>query len=146
MTADCLPVFIANTAGDEVAVAHAGWKGLLNGVIENTVQRFNAPMDQLHVWLGPAIGPDQFEVGDDVLHAFLQIAGNEVDATRAAFVENGYQKWLADIYALARSRLRQLGIVNVSGGDFCTVTDQQMFYSYRRDGTTGRMASLIWIE
>ena len=146
LTADCLPVFISTSAGDQVAVAHAGWKGLVNGVIEKTVKKFQSLPEDMHVWLGPAIGPEQFEVGDDVFKAFMAASVDDEQATRQAFVESGQQKWLADIYALARCRLQRLGIFNVTGGDYCTVTDQQMFYSYRRNGKTGRMASLIWIE
>lgn len=143
LTADCLPVFIADSHGNEVAVAHAGWKGLLKGVIEQAVGRFEANREELSVWLGPAIGPKQFEIGTEVVAAFKDEAGD--DDISHAFVGLSKEKWLADIYALARFRLKRLGINNVTGGDFCTVTDSQMFYSYRRDGITGRMASLIWI-
>ena len=145
LTADCLPVFIANRSGTEVAVAHAGWKGLLQGVIEQTVKRFFSAPDELHVWLGPAIGPTAFEVGEDVLLGFTKEAGQDKAVVSACFKSHGKGKWLADIYALASYRLKRLGISNVSGGDFCTVSDEHMFYSYRRDGKTGRMASLIWI-
>lgn len=143
LTADCLPVFIAQRAGNEVAVAHAGWKGLLTGIIEQTVGRFGCNRNELSVWLGPAIGPEKFEVGEEVVVAFKDEAGN--DDISYAFTRLGKGKWLADIYGLARFRLQRLGISNITGGNFCTVTDRQMFYSYRRDGVTGRMASLIWI-
>jgi len=143
LTADCLPVFIADSDGAEVAVAHAGWKGLLKGVIEQAVGRFDADRKDLSVWLGPAIGPKQFEIGAEVVTAFKDEAGD--DDISHAFVKLSEEKWLADIYELARFRLKRLGINNVTGGDLCTVTDSQMFYSYRKDGITGRMASLIWI-
>lgn len=143
LTADCLPVFIAERDGKEVAVAHAGWKGLLKGVIEHTVGRFECNQKHLSVWLGPAIGPKKFEVGAEVVAAFKDEAGN--DDISYAFTGLGEGNWLADIYGLARFRLQRLGINNITGGNFCTVTDRQMFYSYRRDGVTGRMASLIWI-
>lgn len=145
LTADCLPVFMTNRAGSEVAVAHAGWKGLLNGVIEQSVMRFHAEPKELSVWLGPAIGPEKFEVGEEVLQAFIKEAGGDRDKVISCFKPGLENKWLADIYALARYRLKRLGIDDVSGGDFCTVSDEHMFYSYRRDGKTGRMASLIWI-
>ena len=145
LTADCLPVFIANSCGSEVAVAHAGWKGLLQGVVEHTVKRFLSTPAELRVWLGPAIGPEVFEVGEEVRQGFIEEAGQDKAAVSACFKSKENGKWLADIYALARYRLKRLGISRVSGGDFCTVSDQHMFYSYRRDGKTGRMASLIWI-
>ena len=145
LTADCLPVFMTNRAGSEVAVAHAGWKGLLDGVIEQSVQRFNSEPKDLNIWLGPAIGPEKFEVGEEVLQAFVKEAGHDSDEVIKCFKPWRHNKWLADIYALARYRLKRLGITHVSGGNFCTVTDEHMFYSYRRDGKTGRMASLIWI-
>jgi len=141
-----LPVFVASREGSDVAVAHAGWKGLLQGIIEATVKRFDSSPEELHVWLGPAIGPQQFEVGEEVFKAFVDEADVDKECVIQAFNRQEGSKWLVDIYALARCRLQRLGIQHVSGGDFCTVTDEQMFYSYRRDGKTGRMASLIWIE
>lgn len=151
LTADCLPVFFASADGREVAVAHAGWKGLLNGVLEATLEHFEAAMHEIVCWLGPAIGPQQFEVGPEVREAFLDKAGhNKAGHNReqvdAAFKAVANDKYLADIYQLATIRLRQAGVVSVSGGGYCTVTDGERFYSYRRDGQTGRMASLIWIE
>jgi len=144
MTADCLPVFFCTRQGDKVAVAHAGWRGLADGVLEATFEKLQAAPDDVLVWLGPAIGPQQFEVGDEVRETFMAFS----QACAAAFIprlENpGF--WLADIYHLARIRLGLLGIDAVSGGDFCTYSDSQRFFSYRRDGVTGRMASLIWIE
>ena len=147
MTADCLPVFLADAEGNEVAVVHAGWKGLLHGVIEAAVKKFKAPAGKIHAWLGPAIGPDNFEVGAEVRKAFVDEAQSNV-AVSSAFraVEDKKNKFLADIYQLARFRLNRSGVKNISGGNFCTVENKEMFYSYRRDRITGRMASLIWID
>ncbi|WP_392432125.1 purine nucleoside phosphorylase YfiH [Yersinia sp. HM-2024] len=140
MTADCLPVLFCSSAGDEVAAAHAGWRGLCAGVLEQTLAQFNADPSSIIAWLGPAIGPQQFEVGEEVKQAFIQI-----DAQfSAAFTPSG-SKYLADIYLLARLRLQAAGIHAIYGGDRCTVTEKQHFFSYRRDGITGRMASLIWL-
>jgi len=138
MTADCLPLLVCAPDGSRVAAIHAGWRGLLAGVISNTLAVI-ASSDAL-VWLGPAIGPDCFEVGDDVREAFL----NKAIAFTAAFKPQGKGKWLADIYQLARIDLAAQGINNIYGGVFCTFTEQQRFYSYRRDKETGRMAALIW--
>jgi YfiH family protein len=138
MTADCLPLLICSRDGAQVAAIHAGWRGLLAGVISNTV----AAMQQQNflVWLGPAIGPDCFQVGSEVRVAFLQKSA----AFNNAFKEQSHDKWLADIYQLARIELAMLGIVNVYGGTHCTFTEHERFYSYRRDTQTGRMATLIW--
>nr|WP_086940929.1 purine nucleoside phosphorylase YfiH [Thaumasiovibrio occultus] len=141
MTADCLPVLFCSTDGSEVGAAHAGWRGLAGGVLEATVAEFSAPNDQIMAWLGPAIGPSQFEVGGEVREAFIA----QHSQASAAFVEHG-DKWLADIYHLARIRLNAMGIEQVYGGDQCTVSDPARFFSYRRDKDTGRQASLIWIE
>ncbi len=142
MTADCLPVLLTDKRGSEVAAVHAGWRGLAAGVIEQTLAEFAAPTDELLAWLGPAISQQAFEVGDEVREAFLQ------DNPRAdnAFKLGASGKWHADLYALARQHLQRAGIAQVWGGDFCTYTDVQRFYSYRRDGVTGRMASLIWLD
>lgn len=140
MTADCLPVLVCSASGDCVGAIHAGWRGLLNGIISNTLAAMGAG-DYL-VWLGPAIGPDCFEVGAEVREAFVQKAGAFDDA----FTQQNNGKWLADIYQLARIELASLGVNKVFGGDFCTMTDAQRFYSYRRDQQTGRMATLIWRE
>ncbi len=142
MTADCLPLLFCNRAGTRVAAAHAGWRGLQAGVIEATVAALGETPAQLLVWLGPAIGPDAFEVGDEVRAAFM----TELPDSEVAFVASRPGHWLADIYQLARMRLHRLGIESVYGGQFCTYTDAQRFYSYRRDPTTGRMATLIWRE
>lgn len=142
MTADCLPVLLCDRAGSVVGAAHAGWRGLAAGVIGETVQRMQVEPDRLMAWLGPAIGPRAFEVGDDVRSAFLTLA----DEYTRAFAAHGPGKWLMDIYAAARLQLAGLGIAQVYGGEYCTYYDPQRFYSYRRDKQTGRMASLIWLS
>jgi len=138
MTADCLPILLASKDGTKIAAIHAGWRGLLNGVISNTVAMFkNTPVI---AWLGPAIGPDCFEIGAEVKSLFVTKSGH----FSPAFKQKNEDKYLADIYQLATIELANLGINQVYGGNFCTVTDKQRFYSYRRDGETGRMATLIW--
>lgn len=142
LTADCLPVLLCNDVGTVVAAAHAGWRGLAGGVIEAAVRAMNEPPPRLLAWLGPAIGPQAFEIGAEVRAAFL---AHSPDAAAAfAAKENG--KWLADLYRLAEQRLNALGVERVFGGGFCTFTEAERFYSYRREGNTGRMASLIWLE
>jgi hypothetical protein len=141
MTADCLPALFCSRDGKVVAAAHAGWRGLLAGVLENTLAAMRCAPQEIMVWLGPAIGPRQFEVGSEVRSLFVA----QDPAAAAAFVAHG-DKWLADIYALARMRLHKAGLTAIYGGDLCTVSDPERFYSYRRDGATGRMASLIWRE
>jgi YfiH family protein len=140
MTADCLPLLVCSTDGECVGAIHAGWRGLLSGIISNTLGAMGCS-DYL-VWLGPAIGASCFEVGAEVREAFVQKSA----AFGKAFIEQSKDKWLADIYQLARIELAALGINKVFGGDFCTVTDAQYFYSYRRDQQSGRMATLIWRE
>ena len=140
MTADCLPLLICSTDGAQIAAIHAGWRGLLSGVITNTVVAMQ--QQDFLVWLGPAIGPDCFEVGPEVREAFLEKSVTFNDA----FKRQGNGKWLADIYQLARIELAALGIVNVYGGTHCTFTEHERFYSYRRESQTGRMATLIWRE
>ena len=151
MTADCLPVLFCDRAGMVVAAAHAGWRGLAGGVLGSTVAAMRAAgAGEIVAWLGPAIGPERFEVGAEVLAAFL--AGAADDAGRrqvqAAFrpVSGSPGKYLADIYALARHMLRGDGVERVAGGEYCTVKDASRFYSYRRDGVTGRQASLVWLK
>jgi len=141
MTADCLPVLFCDKAGTVVAAAHAGWRGLADGVIESTVQAMQAAPADLMAWLGPAIGPQAFEVGPEVRAAFVA----HDPAAAAAFLPRG-GKFLADLYLLARQRLAVLGVTSVYGGDLCTFSAPQHFFSYRRDGSTGRMASMIWLE
>jgi polyphenol oxidase len=143
MTADCLPVLLCDRAGSVVGAAHAGWRGLQAGVIEATVAAMQVPPCDVIAWLGPAIGPNAFEVGDEVRAAFV----GDAAIAAAAFQPSATPgKWLADIYLLARQRLQALGVNSISGGDLCTVTDRERFFSYRRDGVTGRMASLIWLD
>lgn len=142
MTADCLPVLLCDEAGSVVAAAHAGWRGLLAGVLEETVAAMAVPPATLLAYLGPAIGPQSFEVGDEVRSAFVA-----ADAAMApAFKPALPGKWLADIYRLARLRLAGQGVGRVFGGGYCTVSEAERFFSYRRDGRTGRMASLIWLD
>jgi len=177
MTADCLPLLVCSSDGEQIAAIHAGWRGLLAGVISNTVAAMQPPLDPYHstgsgqafskgevsqfhktdlssplckrggggdllVWLGPAIGPDCFEVGAEVRDAFLEKSAEFITAFKA----QSNSKWLADIYQLARIELGALGIANVYGGTSCTFTEHERFYSYRRDTQTGRMATLIWRE
>jgi polyphenol oxidase len=142
LTADCLPVLLTDRRGSKVAVAHAGWRGLSRGVIEQTVEGMGVPPPELLVYLGPAIGPRRFEVGEDVRDVFLE---DDEDAL-TAFMPTVEGKWLANLYELAQLRLRRLGVEEVYGGDCCTYIEQDRFFSYRRDGKTGRMASLIWME
>lgn len=141
MTADCLPVLLCDRAGSMVGIAHAGWRGLVGGVIEATLAAMQAEPGDVLAWLGPAIGPASFEVGGEVRDAAVAA---QTAATRA-FAPCAPGKWLADLYALARLRLERAGVRSTSGGNFCTVHDAERFYSFRRDRTTGRMASLIWL-
>ncbi|MBM3116212.1 peptidoglycan editing factor PgeF [Jeongeupia naejangsanensis] len=143
MTADCLPVLMCNDQGTVVGAAHAGWRGLCNGVLEATVAAMHVPGESLMAWLGPTIGRDAFEVGSDVLDAFTAHDAQAAQAFRPATAAGKY--W-ADIELLARQRLAALGITRVYGGGLCTVSDPARWFSYRRDRTTGRMASLIWLQ
>lgn len=140
MTADCLPVLFCSVDGKEVAAAHAGWRGLCAGILEATLAAFSAPAEEITVWLGPAIGPTAFEVGAEVRAAFL--AQNLHDT--AAFRPAG-EKYYADIWQLARARLSRSGVRHITGGGLCTVSEPAKFFSFRRNGVTGRMASLIWL-
>ena len=145
MTADCLPVLFCDKNGRGVAAAHAGWRGLAAGVLETTVQclcnELACSANDVIAWMGPAIGADAFEVGDEVRETFV----SQHDVA-SAFIETRPQHWLMDIYAVARARLKAVGVDQVSGGQFCTYRDEKQFFSYRRDGQCGRMASLIWLE
>jgi YfiH family protein len=142
MTADCLPALFCDRAGTRVAAAHAGWRGLAAGVLEATLESLKTAPEEVLVWLGPAIGPQAFEVGPEVREAFVR----QLPQTEQAFVpSHNPGKFMADIYKLARLRLAACGITAVYGGDFCTVSDPR-FYSYRRSPRTGRFASLIWLE
>ena len=143
LTADCLPVLFCDRQGQQVAAAHAGWRGLADGVLENTLKTFADP-SQVIAWLGPAIGPDHFEVGPEVRERFLDVS----DALDACFDLSPQRPghFLADLVAIARYRLNEAGVAGVFGGGDCTFRDASRFYSYRRDGQTGRMASCIWLE
>lgn len=150
LTADCMPVLFSSKDGDVIGAAHAGWRGLSGGVLENTLEQMLSlspglsPKDIL-VWMGPAIGPTAFEVGEDVLQAFAPQGQTTI---REAFrpITGSPGKYLADLYLLAQDRLRSFGIDHIGGGSFCTYHDEERFFSYRRDKTTGRFASFIWIS
>lgn len=142
MTADCLPVLLCDEQGSVVGAAHAGWKGLAAGVIETTVLAMRTAPQNLMAWLGPAISQEVFEVGEEVRAAFVDAQPQAV----SAFTAGQHGKWHADIYALARLRLNALGVTQIYGGDYCTYREREKFFSYRRDGVTGRMGTFIWLE
>ncbi|MEO8159056.1 MAG: peptidoglycan editing factor PgeF [Betaproteobacteria bacterium] len=142
MVADCLPVLFAERRGGAVAAAHAGWRGLAAGVIENTVQALGVPARDLLAYLGPAIGPVAFEVGDEVRAAFVSAD----PAAALAFEPHKPGKWLADLFLLARQRLAAAGVTSVYGGGQCTYSDPARYFSHRRDKVSGRMAALVWLE
>lgn len=139
LTADCLPILLCDHRGTKVAAIHTGWRSLASGIIENTINKINTSGAELMAWLGPAIGPENFVVGMEVYEKFLHYN----DAT-TAFKKVSNNIWSTDIYLLAKQRLLTCGVTNIYGGDFCTYSDSERFFSYRRDGETGRMASLIW--
>ncbi|PMG33927.1 multi-copper polyphenol oxidoreductase [Vibrio splendidus] len=145
MTADCLPVILTDTKGTQVAAVHAGWRGLAGGIIENAVAKFsNLDSDnQIIAWLGPAIGKDAFEVGNDVLDAFVRF---DPQAKLAFKAKSEPGKWLANMSQLATQRLMKVGVTSVTDSNLCTYADSAAFYSYRRDGITGRQATFIWLE
>ena len=167
LTADCLPVLLADSSGSRVGIAHAGWRGLASGVLQAAVAAMKTPPEELLVWLGPAIGPDAYEVGDDVRTAFVDVDGDadadadgdaDGDANAAAIADadaaadaamafrpNERGRWQADLYALARLRLQQLGVTSIHGGGLCTYSEPERFFSHRREAPCGRMASLIWL-
>jgi YfiH family protein len=142
MTADCLPILLCDQQGSVVGAAHAGWRGLCSGVIEATVQAMKVAPQHLMAWMGPAISQDVFEVGEEVRAAFVAAQPRAA----SAFIPGRSGKWLADIYMLARLRLEAMGITAIYGGNYCTFRERERFFSYRRDGVTGRMASFIWLE
>ena len=142
MTADCLPILLCTQQGDTVAAIHAGWRSLAAGIIEQTINKFHCAPQDIIAWLGPAIGSTQFEVGVDVYQLFT----HKWPKSEQAFQQTDSSHYLADIYYIATQCLNQVGITTIFGGDYCTVTDNQRFFSYRRDGITGRMASMIWID
>ncbi|MGF1827255.1 peptidoglycan editing factor PgeF [Vibrio splendidus] len=145
MTADCLPVILTDTKGTQVAAVHAGWRGLAGGILENAVAKFsNLDSDNpIIAWLGPAIGKDAFEVGDDVLDAFVRF---DPQAKLAFQAKSEPGKWLANMSQLATQRLMKVGVTSVTDSNLCTYADSDAFYSYRRDGITGRQATFIWLE
>jgi YfiH family protein len=142
LTADCLPVLFCARDGREVGAAHAGWRGLAAGMLERTVAAMRTPADELLAWLGPAAGPAAYEIGVEVREAFLA----HDPGAASAFVSTRPGHWHVDLYALARRRLHACGVGHVSGGGLCTISDPARFFSHRRDGRTGRMASLVWIR
>ena len=144
LTADCLPLVLCDTSGTRVGVAHAGWRGLARGVIASCVDSMDRPGRELQAWLGPAIGPESYEVGSEVRDACLTVA----PGARPAFVPSpaGAGRWLADLYAIAARQLESLGVERIYGGGFCTYRDRRRFFSHRRDGVTGRLATLAWIH
>ena len=144
MTADCLPVLFTTTSGNEVAAAHAGWRGLCDGVLEETVKCFQAKPEDIITWFGPAIGPTAFQVGIDVVKQFIAIDEKAKLAFQPDAIEEG--KYLGNLYQIATQRLNNLGITQIYGGNHCTFNEKELFFSYRRDNQTGRMASVIWFE
>jgi polyphenol oxidase len=143
LTADCLPVLFCNEAGDWVAATHGGWRGLVGGILGETVNAFYGKPSQLMAWMGPAISIKHFEVGVDVRDAVLNLNPTWIDVFQKSDEPN---KWYADLYLLARHQLLELGVERVFGGEYCTYSQSDKFYSYRRDGVTGRQASLVWIK
>lgn len=141
-TADCLPLLICSPNNYCVAAIHAGWKGLSNGIIESTIEALALPPSDILVWLGPAIGPQAFIVGEQVFQSFI----NKDQAAKLAFQSTGNKQWQVNLYKLAQQRLHKLGITAIYGGNYCTFSDKHHFFSYRRDQITGRMLSLIWIN
>ena len=142
LTADCLPVLFAADDGSEIGAAHAGWRGLAAGVLEATVTTMQASPDHVVAWLGPAAGPQAYEVGEEVLDAFV----SRDPRAESAFLQTRPGHWRVDLYALARQRLAEAGVTRVYGGGLCTISDPQRFFSHRRDQRGGRMATLAWIE
>jgi YfiH family protein len=143
LVADCLPILLCDRAGTVTAAIHAGWKGLVNGVVEQTLSNVDVESEYLMAWLGPAIGPRHFEVGEEVRQAFIE---HDMNAAHA-FVQHRHKpdKWFADLFLLARQRLTTAGVREIHGGGECTFSDPERFFSYRRDGITGRMAGLVWL-
>lgn len=144
MTADCLPVIFVSKDGKEIAAAHAGWRGLCDGVLEATVKKFQCPSNEISAWLGPAIGAKAFQVGKEVIDQFCAFDPKAEEAFIQDHSTSG--KFLGNLYQIATQRLNKLGITEISGGEYCTYTQEDLFFSYRRDKQTGRMATLIWKE
>nr|WP_218837802.1 peptidoglycan editing factor PgeF [Gilliamella apicola] len=144
LTADCMPVLFCTTNGDEVAATHAGWRGLCNGILEETVKKFACSPANIIAWLGPTISAKKFEVGIEVKQQFEKVDKKAQFAFK--LINPTEQKYLADLYLIAKQRLQMMGITQIFGGDYCTYTEQDKFFSYRRENRTGRMASMIWFE
>ena len=143
MTADCLPILLCNRAGTVVGAVHAGWRGLCDGIIEKTLLAMECSAEDIYAWLGPAIGPDVYEVGEEVRIAFI----TEDPAATLAFKSSPQpDKWLCNLYLLAKQRLVKAKVSSITGGEYCTYTDKETFFSYRRENKCGRMASLIWLS
>lgn len=142
LTADCLPILLCTDDGRQVGAVHAGWRGLAAGVLDSALRMLSCPASRVLAWIGPGIGPSAFEVGGEVREAFMRAAPEAA----AAFQPRPGGRWLADLPALARQRLAAAGVTHIVGGDLCTYSQSRDFFSYRRDGTTGRMASLIWLQ
>lgn len=142
LTADCLPILVCSPQTGEIAAMHAGWRGLCNGIVENTIELFQSEPEAILVWFGPAIGPEKFEVGVEVKSAFEAFSPEACAAF--TLIDPHNQKYHADLYALARQRFALLGIAAVYGGEYCTFSQPDLFFSYRRQSTTGRMVSFIW--
>ncbi len=140
--ADCLPVLFVERGGSVIGIAHAGWRGLASGVLENTIAVMNCRPARIVAWFGPAIGRSAFEVGADVRDAFL----HSDSGAQAAFIEGSQGKWFADLEALARMRLSRAGVTSTHGGGMCTMSDPARFFSFRRERATGRMAAFLWRE
>jgi YfiH family protein len=141
MAADCMPVLLADERGEVVGAAHAGWRGLCAGVIEATVAAMDVPASRVIAWLGPAIGPEVYEIGAEVRDAYLA----RDKRAETAFTPTRPGHWRLDLYAVARQRLAAIGVARVSGGDFCTASDTARFFSYRRDRASERMAAAVWL-
>jgi len=142
LTADCLPALFCNKEGAEVAAAHAGWRGLAAGILENTVRSMSSEPENIMVWLGPAAGPMAYEIGAEVRDAFVQYDND----AEVAFVPSRENHWKVDLYQLARIRLQSMGVTKVYGGEHCSITESDKFFSHRRDQQTGRMAGIIWMS
>ena len=144
LTADCMPLLFCSSKGDEVAAAHAGWRGLCNGILEETVKKFSCKPSEIMVWMGPAISAKKYEVGEEIKKQFEVIDPEAKSAFKLINIPE--QKYLADLYLIAKQRLNSIGVNKIFGGDYCTYTEQDKFFSYRRENRTGRMASMIWFE
>ena len=144
LTADCMPVLFCSLQGDQVAAAHAGWRGLCHGILEETAKKFQCETNEILVWLGPAISAQKFEVGVEVKRQFEEQDANAHYAFK--LIDGKQQKYLADLYMIAKQRLNAIGITQIYGGNYCTYTERDLFYSYRRENKTGRMATMIWFE